>query len=369
MEGMPSPSLSPRRLAPSVREGAKSGHDLDRNGTESGHSRTETASLRQIQQGIPTGLEGAKTRTRADFRAFAPGWAPSLSVSPPGFSGNRGGQGDAGVFRGRCPGKGTSGGFGGSSFLSRLEKPGTTRVLGSKRRETPIGRSFYTRDHLGSIRELTDSTQKVRARYDYDPYGRMTKISGDKDSFLGFTGHPWHAPSGLNLTVTRAYDPNLGRWLSRDPLGEQGGINLYSYVDNQPIDWRDPYGLSPATTWNAVAGGGATVGEGAGAVFLNGALGVLSLALTLSDAPPGAGNRPFNRWPTKEKPYEPQTKPVSDPKWPIPPIPPNGDCKAVGLYCAAWCRYLWLGRMARYDQSMPVFQCERDCKKDFGCCP
>ena len=249
MEGMPSPSLSPRRLAPSVREGAKSGHDLDRNGTESGHSRTETASLRQIQQGIPTGLEGAKTRTRADFRAFAPGWAPSLSVSPPGFSGNRGGQGDAGVFRGRCPGKGTSGGFGGSSFLSRLEKPGTTRVLGSKRRETPIGRSFYTRDHLGSIRELTDSTQAVRARYDYDAYGRMTKISGDKDSPIGFAGMPWHPQSGLNLALFRAYDPNLGRWLSRDPIAEYGGLNLYGYVGNNPVNWRDPSGLAPGDKW------------------------------------------------------------------------------------------------------------------------
>ncbi len=86
-------------------------------------------------------------------------------------------------------------------------------------------------------------SQTVRARYDYDPYGRMTKISGDRDTVFGFTGHFWHAQSGLNLTLYRAYDPNLGRWISRDPIKESGGINLYGYVDNDPINYVDPYGL------------------------------------------------------------------------------------------------------------------------------
>jgi RHS repeat-associated protein len=94
---------------------------------------------------------------------------------------------------------------------------------------------FYTRDHLGSIRELTDGTQAVRARYDYDPYGRMTKIQGDKDSPFTYTGYFWHAPSGLDLTLYRAYDPNLGRWISRDPIQEWGGMNLYAFDGNDPI--------------------------------------------------------------------------------------------------------------------------------------
>lgn len=102
---------------------------------------------------------------------------------------------------------------------------------------------FYSRDHLGSIRELTDSTQVVRARYDYDPYGRMTKIQGDRDSFLGYTGHPWHQQSGLNLTMFRAFDSNLGQWISRDPIGEfQDGSNLFRYVNGNPINNLDPDG-------------------------------------------------------------------------------------------------------------------------------
>ena len=79
---------------------------------------------------------------------------------------------------------------------------------------------FYTRDHLGSIRELTDSTEVVQARYDYDPNGRWTKISGSMDADFGFTGHYQHVASGLTLAPYRAYDAHLGRWISRDPLGD-----------------------------------------------------------------------------------------------------------------------------------------------------
>ena len=104
---------------------------------------------------------------------------------------------------------------------------------------------YYTRDHLGSIRELTDGTQTVRARYDYDPYGRMTKLQGDRDSAFTYGRHYWHAPSSLDLTMYRAYDPNVGRWLSRDPIEEAGGVNLYEYVNNRPTSLIDSNGLAP----------------------------------------------------------------------------------------------------------------------------
>ncbi|MBW8782578.1 MAG: hypothetical protein JF599_11920 [Verrucomicrobia bacterium] len=108
----------------------------------------------------------------------------------------------------------------------------------------PADKLFYNRDHLGSVRELTDNTGALRARYDYDPYGRVTKVSGDLDADFGFTGHFYHPASGLNLTLYRAYDPNAGRWLSRDPIAEAGGLNLYGYVTNDPFNLVDPLGLS-----------------------------------------------------------------------------------------------------------------------------
>ncbi len=103
---------------------------------------------------------------------------------------------------------------------------------------------FYTRDHLGSIYELTDISQLTRARYQYDLSGRMVKISGDRDSSYGFTGHYKHVISGLDLTFYRAYSSDYGRWLSRDQIGEKDDINMYVYVKNDVINSLDKYGLS-----------------------------------------------------------------------------------------------------------------------------
>jgi RHS repeat-associated protein len=101
---------------------------------------------------------------------------------------------------------------------------------------------YLTRDHLGSIREVTDSMGAVVTRNEYDPYGRLTRIGGTEDSRFGFTGHYVHGPSGLALAQFRAYDSNLGRWLSEDPIRLMGGSNLYAYVDANPTGRIDPLG-------------------------------------------------------------------------------------------------------------------------------
>src|SRR5207302_3997485 len=118
-----------------------------------------------------------------------------------------------------------------------------TRRFYSQGEQIGAASYFYTRDHLGSIRELTDGSGVVQARYDYDPYGRRTKISGTLDAAFGFTGHYYHAPSNLSLALYRGYDSDLGRWLSRDPIGERGGVNLYSYVNNTVMNATDGDGL------------------------------------------------------------------------------------------------------------------------------
>jgi RHS repeat-associated protein len=116
---------------------------------------------------------------------------------------------------------------------------------GEQRRVTPQNnaRYYYTRDHLGSIRELIDDNGVVRVRYDYDPFGRSSKLTEKGDVDFGYTGHYYHARSGLDLTLYRAYNPMLGRWLNRDPIEERGGLNLYGYVENNPVNAIDPLGL------------------------------------------------------------------------------------------------------------------------------
>ncbi len=69
---------------------------------------------------------------------------------------------------------------------------------------------------------------------------------------FSYTGHYYHSRSGLYLTLYRVYNPSLGRWLSRDPIGEQGGLNLYNYVDNNPLRLSDPLGLWSAECIRAV---------------------------------------------------------------------------------------------------------------------
>lgn len=107
----------------------------------------------------------------------------------------------------------------------------------------PLNKLFYTRDHLGSIRELVDANGSLQTRYDYDMWGKRVKLSGTIDSDVGYTGHHHHAKSTLILTWYRAYDAEVGRWLSPDPIGESGGINLFLYVNANPTNKIDPLGL------------------------------------------------------------------------------------------------------------------------------
>jgi len=112
------------------------------------------------------------------------------------------------------------------------------------------GTAYYsTQDHLGSVRELTDSTGILRARYDYDIYGQRSpnQVTGMNavGSDFGFTGHQEFQFTNLELLGApyRFYQTDQGRWLSRDPIRERGGMNLYGYAGNSPTNLTDPSGL------------------------------------------------------------------------------------------------------------------------------
>jgi RHS repeat-associated protein len=100
---------------------------------------------------------------------------------------------------------------------------------------------YFANDHLGSLRDVTDASGNLVTEYDYDLWGNRTRIQGTQDFNLTFTGH-W-VIKDLALAPFRTYNPYLGRWISRDPIGEKGGINLYGYVGNGPVNAVDPLGL------------------------------------------------------------------------------------------------------------------------------
>jgi RHS repeat-associated protein len=125
---------------------------------------------------------------------------------------------------------------------------------------TAVGSYYYTQDHLGSIRDLTDSGGNVRARYSYEPFGRRTRLKGDLDGDpvdgdldvdFGFAGMFRAVETGLIFTLFRTYNSEIGRWLSRDPLGETGpdGFNPYVYCRNRPTIETDPLGLACGSGW------------------------------------------------------------------------------------------------------------------------
>lgn len=116
-----------------------------------------------------------------------------------------------------------------------------------------LGMYYYSKDHLSSIRELIDASGAVRARYEYDAYGGGGQIEGDVTGDFGFATMMRYADLDLYFTKYRAYDPELGRWLSRDSLARAElleGPNLYCYVGNNPINKVDLLGLSDCDASN-----------------------------------------------------------------------------------------------------------------------
>jgi RHS repeat-associated protein len=105
---------------------------------------------------------------------------------------------------------------------------------------------FYSKDHLGSVREISQTDGMLRGRYAFDMYGRRTQTQGNIDSQLGFTGHETYLPSGLIGTHYRLYDPSLATWLSEDRIAPVAGESLYQYVESNPVKLWDPDGAEGA---------------------------------------------------------------------------------------------------------------------------
>jgi RHS repeat-associated protein len=112
---------------------------------------------------------------------------------------------------------------------------------------------FYpTYDGNGNVSEYLDGTGAIVAHYEYDPFGRIVVESGSQaaDFAHRFSTKPVDSVTGLLYYGYRWYDPVTGRWPSRDPIEEEGGINLYGFVGNEPIYKFDQLGLQ-TNSWYA----------------------------------------------------------------------------------------------------------------------
>jgi RHS repeat-associated protein len=156
-----------------------------------------------------------------------------------------------------------AGGIGG--LLARSDN--TQMAIGSSSAHT-----YYHSDGNGNVTMLINNLQLVQAKYLYDPFGNTLSMSGPLASanVYRFSSKEWNASSGLYYYLYRFYDPNLQRWLNRDPLGDvtlvqflypkQVGVfsqdrhmippreelsepNLYMFVANSPVSGTDPFGL------------------------------------------------------------------------------------------------------------------------------
>ena len=106
------------------------------------------------------------------------------------------------------------------------------------------GETFsYTYDGKGNVVTVLDAAQTAGTAYRYDEFGVLVASVGSLDQRQLFSTKQYDSTLGFLDFGYRQYMPSIGRWLTRDPMGEVAGANLYAYVGNNPISNNDPLGL------------------------------------------------------------------------------------------------------------------------------
>ncbi len=99
-------------------------------------------------------------------------------------------------------------------------------------------------DHLGTPRLVTDNAGETLWSADYSPFGEASITTDTLDLPYRFPGQYFDAETGTHYNYYRDYDPATGRYLTPDPVGLQGGLNLQGYALNDPLRHTDVLGLA-----------------------------------------------------------------------------------------------------------------------------
>ncbi|HEX8234530.1 MAG TPA: RHS repeat-associated core domain-containing protein [Abditibacteriaceae bacterium] len=142
----------------------------------------------------------------------------------------------------------------GSDLSGKLD--GAGGIGGLLAKSNAGGHFYYHYDGSGNVVQLTSATaQGTAAEYTYDAFGRpLTAIGAQASQPYRFSTKEIHAVTGMYDYGFRFYLPSLGMWLNRDPIQEQGGLNLYTFVSNNAINKIDAHGETPLLP-GIIAGG------------------------------------------------------------------------------------------------------------------
>jgi RHS repeat-associated protein len=102
---------------------------------------------------------------------------------------------------------------------------------------------YFHNDHLGTPQVLTNDSQAISWKAVYTPFGEAVPSIQTVDNPFRFPGQYYDQETGLHYNYFRYYNPQTGRYITPDPIGLEGGINLFSYVQNNPVNFRDRVGL------------------------------------------------------------------------------------------------------------------------------
>ncbi|MEK3825864.1 RHS repeat-associated core domain-containing protein [Paenibacillus sp. FSL K6-1558] len=130
------------------------------------------------------------------------------------------------------------------------------------------GLQTYWKNGDGDVTELRNEAGDMLNRYTYDVWGNPRVVEEQTPNVLRYAGEYWDEETGLQYLRSRWYDPNLGRFINEDTYegdkAEPSSLNLYTYVENNPLIYTDPSGEAKRGEKNALEGLGSGSGSASG---------------------------------------------------------------------------------------------------------